>query len=47
MRPGKIGTVFDLRAACLQIVILVGKQLSAGWQELKWGIGTGSGPLCF
>ena len=47
MRSGKTGTVFDLQAACLQIMKLVGKQFSAGWQELKWGISTGSGPPCF
>ena len=29
-----MGTVFDLWAACLQIMRLVGKQFSASWQEL-------------
>lgn len=29
------------RWSCVQIMILVGKQFSAGWQELEWGVRTG------
>jgi hypothetical protein len=50
MKTSKLGDqalweTFNLLAACLQSMMLVGKEFSAGWLELLWGISTGSGPL--